>query len=367
MDHGTGDAGGRRLGPGDVDALALGAGVLGTGGGGDPRLGRLRLRALLDDDNHPDSVDLLDPADLPEDASVVGVGGIGAPTVTVEKPYRGDEELRSLRLVEDAAGVEIDAVMGFEIGGKNGLTALSVGALAGLPVLDADGMGRAFPELQMTTFYIYGVEPSHAAITDERGIQVLYRNADSPGRLERLARANTVELGGRAGIAFPLLTGSEAVDTAIHGTVTRALRIGRAVLDARSRGADPVDALCERTGGRPLFSGKVVDVHRRTTAGFARGHVDLDALVGDGTLVVEFQNEFLVARDGNGSVLASVPDLLVVVDIETAEPVPTSDLRYGQRVVVVGIPAPAKLRTDRALAVVGPEAMGYEEAYDPLD
>ncbi len=41
------------------------------------------------------------------------------------------------------------AVMSFEIGGFNALEPLVVGAQAGLPVVDADQMGRAFPQLQV--------------------------------------------------------------------------------------------------------------------------------------------------------------------------------------------------------------------------
>lgn len=33
----------------------------------------------------------------------------------------------------------------------------ALAARRGLPVIDADGMGRAFPELQMVTFYLDGI------------------------------------------------------------------------------------------------------------------------------------------------------------------------------------------------------------------
>ena len=41
--------------------------------------------------------------------------------------------------------------MSCEIGGGNGLEPLAIGARMGLPVVDADFMGRAFPELQVPT------------------------------------------------------------------------------------------------------------------------------------------------------------------------------------------------------------------------
>lgn len=65
--------------------------------------------------------------------------------------------------------------------------------------------------------------------------------------------------------------------------------------------------------------------------------------------------------------LAVVPDLICLVDADTAEPVTTEVARYGLRVAVLGIPAPAMLKTPEALAVVGPAAFGYRDVpYVPL-
>jgi len=65
-------------------------------------------------------------------------------------------------------------------------------------------------------------------------------------------------------------------------------------------------------------------------------------------------------------VLASVPDLICLVDKETALPVTTDALRYGQRLAVLGVPAPELLKTEAALEVIGPKAFGYAVDYRPL-
>ena len=60
----------------------------------------------------------------------------------------------TLELVTFCAGPNAEglyAVMSCEIGGGNGLEPLAIGARMGLPVVDADFMGRAFPELQVST------------------------------------------------------------------------------------------------------------------------------------------------------------------------------------------------------------------------
>lgn len=354
------------IGPDELTPLATGAAILGTGGGGSPQVGRLRLESILADEDHPDEVTIVDPLELDDDAVVTSVGGMGAPTIGVEKLPGGDEELRSLRAVERASGATVEAIIPGEIGGANSMAPLVVGALADLPVIDADGMGRAFPELQMDTFFIYGAPANYAALTDERGNQVLYTDIDSPERLETLARNATIEFGGRAGFAFPVMDGAMVKETAIRHTVSLALATGQAVYDARRSGVDPIAAVCEVTGGSPLFEGKIVDVYRRNREGFAVGAVSLEALDGDASLEIEFQNEFLVARE-DGEAIAIVPDLICLVDRMTGEPITTEELQYGQRVTVLGIPAPEKLRTDRALEVIGPRAFGYDEPFEPLD
>jgi DUF917 family protein len=147
----------------------------------------------------------------------------------------------------------------------------------------------------------------------------------------------------------------------VPGTITLAIEIGEAVLEARARHTDAVDSVLAITSGRRLFSGKIADVQRALVGGFARGVLKLDGTGEDSgrTLTIDFQNENLIATTGEGDVLAIVPDLICIVDQETAEPITTEILRYGLRVVVLGIPAPVELKTPEALAVIGPKAFGY--------
>ncbi|WP_435064137.1 DUF917 domain-containing protein [Halobaculum sp. EA56] len=350
----------------DLEALGVGAGILGTGGGGHPRVGKLRLRTIFEDPTYPDAVEVIRPEDLSADATVASVGGMGAPTIGVEKFPNGREEIRSLDAIETASGRTVDALIPGEIGGVNSIVPLCVGAMTGLPVLDADGMGRAFPELQMDTFFIYGHPVNYAAISDERGNTITYQDVDSAERLESFARAATVDMGGRAGYAFPLMDGSFVADYSILDTLSLAHELGTAVLAAQTDGRDPIETACEVVGGTQLFTGKVTDVYRRNEAGFANGEVTLAELDGTEDITIEFQNEFLVARNDEGDVLASVPDLICLVDKDTGLPITTDALRYGQRVTVLGVPAPALLRTDDALDVIGPEAFGYDLTYEPL-
>jgi hypothetical protein len=224
-------------------------------------------------------------------------------------------------------------------------------------------MGRAFPELQMETFAIYGVPCVPAAIADDKGAVTVWDAPMDARELERVARARCIEMGGSAGMAHAM-RGRDVKRAAIPGTVSLALRLGRAVLEARERKADPIAAALSVTGGRVLLRGKIVDVERRTTAGFARGRVRIAGEGGE--LAIDFQNEHLIAREPDGRVVASVPDLVCIVGSDDAEPIGTELLRYGYRVAVLGLPAHPLLRTPEALAVVGPGAFGYDVDFVPL-
>ncbi|MDB6161018.1 MAG: hypothetical protein JWO04_4724 [Gammaproteobacteria bacterium] len=77
---------------------------------------------------------------------------------------------------------------------------------------------------------------------------------------------------------------------------------------------------------------------------------------------VEIQNEYLVARH-RGRTVTVVPDLISVLDAESAEPLTAEMLSYGQRVRVIGYSAAPIMRRPEALRVFGPRIFGIEEDF----
>ena len=348
----------------DLEAIAIGAGILGTGGGGNPYVGRLRARQAMREHG---PVSVLDPDEVPEDARIVCVGGIGAPTVGIEK-MRDYQAYHALRALEDFTGVKATALISNEIGGSNSLEPLIPASITGLPVVDADGMGRAFPELQMKTFYTYGVPPTPLALADEKGNTAVIPHAIDPVWVERLARAMTIQMGCVACYAVAAMTAEQVRRTAVPRTLTLARDVGQAVLRARRENQDTTEAILAACPGTVLFRGVVSDLERRTTGGFARGRVTIEG-VGErrgSQMTIDFQNENLVARV-DGEVTCMVPDLICVVDSERGEPITTELMRYGFRVTVLGFLAPALWTTPEGLRVVGPRAFGYDLDYTPLE
>lgn len=364
----------------DVDDIATGAGILGTGGGGDPFIGRLLVQNAIRSGLR---IDVIDPEELSDDSFVVSTAMMGAPSVVVEKIPAGDETVASLRALERHLGKSADYTIPMECGGLNSMIPLLVAAQAGIPVVDGDGMGRAFPELQMETFGVYGINGSPMAVTASGGDHVIVDTGPDNKRMEDFARAATIQMGGAAYIAEYPMSGADCKRTAIRGTLTLARDIGRAVRTAHEKHMDPFEALvrvCEaslysRAG--VIASGKIVDLERDVVGGFTAGRLTIDVQSwgqtprdrhkDDGsTIEIEFRNENVVARDG-ARTLALVPDLICILDSDTATAITTEALRYGQRVTVVGISTPEIMRSPQALEVWGPRCFGVNEDWTPIE
>ena len=353
----------------DVQDMARGAVLLGSGGGGDPYVGELFVRHQIAQGR---AGRIIDPATLADDAFVVAVAGLGAPTVLVEH-LLSERALR--QLVDEAQelyGRRIDALISVEIGGCNSLVPLGVGAAVGLPVVDADGMGRAFPNVEMTSFSVAGRKSTPALLRDDRGATARLTLPDDR-TMERVARSFAASLGGLVhSIIYPL-SGADVRETAVPGTLTATLEIGRRIREARGEGGAPVEALlawldapASGRRARRLHSGKVTDIRHETRDGWHWGEAVIAGQSDpDDRLTIRIQNEFIAAQR-NGRTVITVPDIIAVLDQESAEPLTAEQLRYGQRVDVIGYSAHEIMRRPAGLAVFGPRVFGLAEDYRSL-
>ncbi|PEQ12271.1 hypothetical protein B2G71_12230 [Novosphingobium sp. PC22D] len=353
----------------DIRDMSRGAVLLGTGGGGDPYIGELFVRAQIRKGRYPTIIGCDEIAD---DAFVVSIAGVGAPSVIVEHLVSENTLHRLLARAESFYGRRIDALISAEIGGANSMFPLALSSISGLPVLDADGIGRAVPQIEMTAFSIFGVRATPALVMDDSGNIVTF-DAVSDRMAEDLIRVVTGAMGAMAFGAFYPMTGKQARETAIQNTLTQTLEIGRTIRQARLSGTDIfADLLAyfagwEGRAARVLFDGKIVDVRHETRDGWHWGEAVIAALDDpEDQCTVEIRNEFLVARR-NGRTLAIVPDLITIMDRETGEPLTGEMLSYGQRVKVLGLSADPALRKPESMEVLAPRLFGLDEDFVPLE
>ncbi|WP_028936045.1 DUF917 domain-containing protein [Pseudonocardia spinosispora] len=336
-----------------VTALERGVTLLGSGGGGDSatmaELMRFRLRSRRE-------LSVTPVSELPDDATVVPVGMVGATSALTEKLPSGREFADAVSAIERWTGTSADAVVSIEIGGTNGLLGLVAADELGLPCVDADLCGRALSRLDQFSLVAAGRELGPVALSDPRG-QLVVLDRSAPARIERTVRA-LITLGGWGMLALAPVLASELTHCAVLGTVSAALRLGELALSL-----SPPD-LAEAVGGRLLGEGRVVEVARRLEPGrhddpgFGRGSATVQATAG-GLVRLEMENEYLLALC-DGVVVATTPDLLVVLDKRTGVPIPCDRLRQGMEVGVLQLPAPEFWRDPRRGAAVWPRAYGID-------
>ena len=354
----------RQITADQLDDIALGAAVLGTGGGGDPYVGKLMAKAAIE---RHGPVTLLDPDEVDDDALVIPSAMMGAPTVMLEKMPRGTEIVTAFKAIQAYLGRPATATMSCEAGGLNSTTPFVVAAELGIPLVDADMMGRAFPELQMVTPTLYGIAATPMAIADEKGNSAIINTINNHWT-ETFARTMTVDMGCSAMIALFPMTGKQVKEAAVGRTITTIETIGRTIKASHREHHDPVEAVRAATNGFLIWQGKISDVARRTETGFARGEAAVAGIgdYGGKTLRISFQNEFLIAQTDD-DVLVTTPDLITVLDAETGEPITTETLRYGFRVAVLAMPCDPRWRTPEGLRLVGPDYFGYQASYIPVE
>lgn len=348
----------------DLEYISLGSTILGTGGGGNPYVGKLLAKKAI---QAYGGVTLIKADELDDDALIVPIAAFGAPMILVEKLFSAEEFYNAFEMMESYLGRKIDAVMPAEAGGLNGIIPFAVAAKKGIPIVDADGMGRAFPRLEMTTFTLHGIMASPITQADEKGNRNLYHAIDNNWG-ETLVGATTIQMGGSCAIACYPMSGAQVKKSAVHGIISYAKTLGESILKAKQDKINPVLALVERTGAIKLFSGKIANVSMKTEGRWNTGVCEITGLDdhNGSKMELDFQNEFLIAKK-NGIPVAITPDLIVLLDAENGHPITAETIRYGTRVVVIGMKADEQWRTEAGIALGGPAKFGYLEKFIPIE
>lgn len=168
-----------------------------------------------------------------------------SPSVTSERLASGSELPLAMETLGRFLGVEgYAAVMGPEVGGGNGMCAFPVAVAMGLPIIDADTMGRAFPRVDLALPYIFNqAVPYPAAICDARGNVQVIAAAEDAYRFESMGRAACVELGSSAAMALNPLSGKVVQEYCCHRVLSMSWSMGREIYLSRLKKRDPASSI----------------------------------------------------------------------------------------------------------------------------
>ncbi|KAK4503829.1 hypothetical protein PRZ48_004744 [Zasmidium cellare] len=370
----------------DINFLADGCYVLGCAGGGSPAASRIQLRDML---RAGHKMKVVDAASLKKDAVIYWGGHMGSPATSNERLQSLETVHAFEALMEYLHHDSFDAVMGLEIGGANGLEPFLCGSsrFYDRPVIDGDWMGRAYPTYWQTTIAVHAPGELVPCVIDSGdGKTIIMTKASNDEIVDRALRASCSEMGSRVGKAAKPTTTQRVRDYGVLNTVSLAWRIGRCIAQAEATNtlSTVAEAIVNEVGGEKsakiLFRGKIVDVERRLFKGHSYGSITVAALstdeeeeasskripsvVSTGTIKIPFKNENIyaehTAEDGTKRIIASVPDLICVLDSASGRSLGVPEFKYGYRVTVLGITcSPRWSDTEAGLKIGGPGAFGY--------
>ncbi len=345
----------------DLPALLAGADLFASGASRDDLDGmRYWLSALL---TERDPIRLVTPDELAPDALCASVCFVGSITALAELPMTGDEPHRVLQALENRLGAKLDAVVALDVASLNALMPVAAAALHGLPLVDCDGMGRVFPLIYQTSYELAGLPLAPLAAVGPTG-DTFVLDTTSSERAERVLRATLNHSGGWMLTAMYPTTAAQLATAAIPGSISRAVTVGRALIDATDTD-DLTSRLQASTGSRVLGIGRVVELEQRTrraTSGYpaypssivVRTHSDPVR-----SIRLEAQNELLLALV-DGAVTAAVPDIICLLDPNDGRVTGVESVTVGSEVLVLAIPPAPVWRTPQGLAMVGPRSFGFE-------
>ncbi len=350
----------------DIPLLAMGAKLIASGGGGDTKTIQMLLMSKMKDN---ESIMVKTIADL-ADGWIVGTGMMGSTVFYNENIPSGQEGTSALKLYESIVQQKAAAVIPVEIGGINGLEPLLTAYLNDIPVVDGDGMGRAFPELGMTTFHLHEMSASpliletHEENTVIQGVNDIQIIADRAKDFIKKS-GGFVHFVGFGSSARKMKT------SMIPGSINLIYRLGQALAKETqpSKKMEELMAVFENSlYGKPIsiIDGMVTEVSRWFEAEVLIGKFTVEgrSSFSNNSIEIEFRNEFISIKEKQ--YICTTPDLILVLDDEKLRPYNVSEIQEGISVKIVAVPAPNILRTKEMLEFVGPENFNIASSYQPL-
>lgn len=351
----------------DIEDFVRGATILGTGGGGDPQEG---LKLLKEGLSRAGKIKLINLEELSEDDIIVVPYYVGtiAPTAKTKKPVKISNPIKiAIEEMEKVLGRKVTAVTATELGGFNASIALYIGAELNMPVVDGDLLGRAAPELHQCIVHVFKIPMYPSVLVSETGNKIVIYEYSDIDDYEAIARYLSMLSGRFVAVVDTPLTLEKARAALIKGTLSKCLKLGRVIREARKLNEDPIEKVVKELDGWKIFLGVVEDYKWRDERGFLIGEVKLKGLgkYSGKTLKTWIMNEHIMAWL-NDKPIVMPPDLIMFLD-DSGEGITNSELKVGMKINVIAAKAPEIWRSPEGLKLFGPRKFGLDYDYTPVE
>jgi hypothetical protein len=364
----------------EIEDFLDGAEILGTGGGGGREWANIMLKFMREKDKE---IKVVEPKSLPKDALVVGSAGVGG---GVEKEVREKivkkfgtmpgmaDFMKTTYLAEKMMvgeiGEEISAFLAFELGCGNTMLPAVIAALGDKPVVDGDCNGRAVPEVELCTLNVVGIPFAPIVIVTPWMESMIVKRVVDYSRAEDFCRYVAVASGGSCLVMSTPIRGRVLPNSIVLNTITKSIKLGKVIREARDKGRDPVEAAVNSLGAYLLFKGKVTDFSREERGGFMWGehrYEGVDDFKGHRFRVWYKNENILTFLDDKPYVCG--PDLPCAMDSKTGKGLSNwgADFTKGREVSVIGVKADKLWRTKRGLEIFNPRHFGFDIDYKPIE
>ena len=311
----------------------LGGAVLGGGGGGSIAKGRHNILEALS----LGTVRLVDVDDVAPETILITGSAVGAPAATEAQALPKDY-VRVVEILMENGCPKPGGFIPNECGGSSITNGWVPAALMGLPVVDALCNGRAHPTGTMGSMGLhrdrdYVSRQAAAGGNPDKGLYLELHVAGKLDVVAPLVRAAADRAGGLVAVARNPVEAGFAKKNGACGALKQAIALGGKMAAAASGGGEAVvSAAVDFLGGSIVERGTVSELELVTHGGFDSGRIVI------GAFETTFWNEFMTLERG-GERLGTFPDLIMTLNAADGYPVTTAELRQGQDVFLIHVPA----------------------------
>ncbi len=263
---------------------------------------------------------------------------VGSPA-SPDKYVANDHYIKVYDIFKRNDQADIAGIITNEMGAQSSLNGWILSAMTGIPLIDAPCNGRAHPTGTMGSMGLT-MQPDYVSVQaaaggkGARNVEVFTQGTlDNASKVIRTAAALA---GGYVTVLRNPVTAAYAAQNGAVGALSQSMELGAIIDECQGNCPLLLEKLAEKIDLTVLATGVVEAFALEIKNGFDIGMAKLKAKDG-GDYYVDFWNEYMTVEKDSER-LATFPDLITFIDLETAMPIISAELGKGREAALVKIP-----------------------------